>query len=76
MRTMDAETYLVRRRKWQAVPLPPRRERLRRRPRTPQSRRVIAAIVHQRLEAWRRSGVLRQVGPREYVIRLDRIPYG
>jgi hypothetical protein len=70
----DLEKWLAKRPRFLPVNLPPRRKRLRRRPRTPDKQRLFDLMIAARWRRWTEAGAIKQVGPRKYVIRLDRIP--
>jgi hypothetical protein len=51
--------------------IPPRRERIRRRPRTPDSYATLAAIMRDRWRLWLEQGRIEVLGPRHYRIHLS-----
>jgi hypothetical protein len=54
--------------------IPPRRERIRRRPRTPDSYATLSAIMRDRWQLWVEQGRIEILGPRHYRIHLSPPP--
>lgn len=52
--------------------IPPRRERIRRRPRTPDSYATLAAIMRDRWQLWLEQGRVEILGPRHYRLHLSK----
>jgi len=70
----DLEEWLAKRPRIMPVNRPPREQRLRRRPRSPDKQRLFDLMIAARWRRWTEAGAIQRVGPRKYVIRLDRIP--
>ena len=70
----DLDEWLARRPRFPPINRPARQTRLRRRPRTADKQRLFDLMIAARWQRWTEAGAIKRVGPREYVIRLDRIP--
>ena len=70
----NLEKWLAKRRRVLPVNLPPRCKRVRRRPRSADKQRLFDLMIAARWQRWTEAGAIKRVGPREYVLRLDRIP--
>jgi len=73
MKTLDVRQYVEenRLRFSRGRRLPARRERVRRRPRTPDSYATLSAMVRGRWRMWTEQGRVEVLGPRHYRLRLS-----